>query len=292
LKANTRRLVWIPVSAALVVLVSVIDYLSGPDLTFSLFYLAVMVLFAWKVAGVRESVLAAIVVAVVWLAVEWFSQGAPHQAILLLNALMRLIILAGLAVLVCQLQGALAAEKSLARTDYLTGALNVRAFAERAKREISRSQRYGHPLTVAYIDIDDFKIVNDRFGHSYGDKVLRAVSDCLKSNLRESDCLSRVGGDEFVVLLPETGLDQGQHVLDKFRSVVSNTALARESFVTFSIGAVVFDPPPSDVDELIRAADAVMYESKLDGKDRISLIVAERDGERRKSESAIERRSN
>jgi diguanylate cyclase (GGDEF)-like protein len=205
---------------------------------------------------------------------------------------MRLIILAGLAVLVWQLQGALAAEKSLARTDYLTGALNVRAFAERAKREISRSQRYGHPLTVAYIDIDDFKIVNDRFGHSYGDKVLRAVSDCLKSNLRESDCLSRVGGDEFVVLLPETGLDQGQHVLDKFRSVVSNTALARESFVTFSIGAVVFDPPPSDVDELIRAADAVMYESKLDGKDRISLIVAERDGERRKSESAIERRSN
>jgi diguanylate cyclase (GGDEF)-like protein len=258
--------------AVLVALISLIDYYSGADLTFSLFYFAVIVLLSWKVAIPRYAVVGAIAIACVWLVADWLTLGAPHEGILLWNATMRLVVLVGLAVIVCRLREALASEQSAARTDFLTGTLNARAFAERAELEISKARRYGHPLTVAYIDVDDFKGINDRFGHSHGDQVLRNIATALKANLRESDSLSRVGGDEFIALLPGTGDEHAREVLSKLHSVVSKATREGESPVTFSVGAVVFDDPPTDVDALIRASDSVMYQAKGDGKNQLYIL--------------------
>lgn len=260
-----------PAALVLVAGISMLDYVSGPDLSFSLFYFAVLAFYAWTGATTRATICTACAIGGIWLVAEWYTMDAPHAAILLWNAAMRLVVLVGLGVVVCRLRRALLNEQALARTDFLTGALNARAFAERAQREISRARRYGHALTVAYIDLDDFKRVNDRFGHSYGDEVLRTVARAIQSHLRDTDSLARVGGDEFVVLLPETSAEQGERVLSKLQFVVAESMTGREAGVTFSIGAVAFDPPPPDVDAVIKASDAAMYGAKRDGKNRVHV---------------------
>jgi diguanylate cyclase (GGDEF)-like protein len=104
-----------------------------------------------------------------------------------------------------ELRSAMEREKEAARTDSLTGAMNSRAFGELATAELHRARRYERPFTIAYVDIDDFKAVNDRFGHSSGDTLLRLVAETMKHNSRAVDVIARVGGDEFVILFPETG---------------------------------------------------------------------------------------
>jgi diguanylate cyclase (GGDEF)-like protein len=126
---------------------------------------------------------------------------------------------------------------------------------------------------VAYIDVDDFKAVNDQLGHSAGDRLLRTVAETMMDTLRVSDMVARMGGDEFVLLLPETDYDSSQGALKR---IVQNLYLAvprHNRAVTFSIGAVTFESPPASVDTLLRKADDVMYEVKSSGKNRIEHRV-------------------
>jgi diguanylate cyclase (GGDEF)-like protein len=266
------RIAWMVAAACLVAAISVIDYYSGPELTFSLFYFAVVMLVAWKSGLESVAALGAAAIAGIWLLTDWLTPGAARDWTLIWNGATRLIILVGLGLIICRLRKSLHNEQLLARTDFLTKALNARAFTEVASQEISRARRYRHPLTVAYIDVDDFKSVNDRFGHSYGDRVLSAAAMTWKANLRKTDTLSRVGGDEFIILLPETGYAQAQTVLSKLQDEVSNLHRPDDVRVTFSVGAVVFDPPPADLDTLIRAADAAMYGAKSNGKNRLRIF--------------------
>jgi diguanylate cyclase (GGDEF)-like protein len=255
----------------LVIAISLLDYYTGPDLTVSLFYFAVIVLYSWKTADFRRSIIGAIAISILWLIADRFTQGGPTGAVLVWNAVMRLIMLIGLATIICRLRETLANEQSLARSDFLTDTLNGRAFAERATLEIARARRFGKPLTVAYADVDDFKAINDRYGHAYGDDVLRSIATTLKSSLRDTDSVSRVGGDEFVMLLPETNVEQAESVLSKLHSAVSGSLAAAEPGISVTIGAVVFDEPPPAVDELTRASDAAMYSAKSDGKNRVRI---------------------
>lgn len=101
--------------------------------------------------------------------------------------------------------------------------------------------------------------------------MLRSFAGSLKASLRDTDCLSRIGGDEFVMLLPETDADQAQSVLTKLHSVLSESLAASEPDISVSIGAVVFYEPPTAVDDLTRASDAAMYSAKLDGKNRVCI---------------------
>lgn len=266
------RIAWMVAAACLVAAISAIDYYSGPELTFSLFYFAVVMLVAWKSGLESVAALGAAAIAGIWLLTDWLTPGAARDWTLIWNGATRLIILVGLGLIICRLRKSLHNEQLLARTDFLTKALNARAFTEVASQEISRARRYRHPLTVAYIDVDDFKSVNDRFGHSYGDRVLCAAAMTWKANLRKTDTLSRVGGDEFIILLPETGYAQAQTVLSKLQDEVSNLHGPDDARVTFSVGAVVFDPPPADLDTLIRAADAAMYGAKSNGKNRLRIF--------------------
>ena len=109
-------------------------------------------------------------------------------------------------------------ERAISRTDGLTGLLNGRGFYEAAAVELARSSRYRHPLTLAYVDLDDFKEINDRLGHARGDAVLVAVAHALRRACRSTDLVGRLGGDEFVVLFPETDRDAAEAALVKLRS--------------------------------------------------------------------------
>lgn len=261
---------WAPIAIGTVALIGLIDHLSGPDLAFSLFYFAVIVLVSWKTT-LPCALAGALAISLVWLAADWFTPGAPSTAILLWNAVMRLAVLVGLGIIVYRLKSALGSERALARTDFLTGVLNARAFAEVAAVEISRARRYRRPVTVAYVDLDDFKKVNDRFGHTFGNDVLRNVASTIRHNLRDSDVVSRVGGDEFVVLLPETNRQDAEVVLTKLQAALSGTKLRDDVSITCSVGATVLHPPPPELDAVISLADALMYRAKNAGKNRLHL---------------------
>jgi diguanylate cyclase (GGDEF)-like protein len=163
-------------------------------------------------------------------------------------------------------------ERALSRTDGLTGLLNGRGFYEAAAVELARSSRYRHPLTIAYVDLDDFKAVNDRFGHARGDAVLVAVARALRRACRSTDLVGRLGGDEFVVLFPETGREAAEAALVKLRSRVQDAGSQDGATVTASVGSVSFAQAPTDVEVLVHEADTAMYAVKASGKNALRCL--------------------
>lgn len=160
-------------------------------------------------------------------------------------------------------------ETESARKDPLTNISNRRDFFEIATQELNRSRRYNRPLTVACLDVDGFKKVNDQMGHKAGDSLLRLISIHLKKNLRVVDVVARIGGDEFAVLLPETDQVQAMNVLRELRERLLREVVHDGFPVTFSIGAVTSLTSPSSIDDLLKSADDLMYSAKNNGKDRV-----------------------
>lgn len=251
--------------AGLALLVGITGYLLGREIGIAVFYLIPISFTTWF-AGRLPGVFVASVSVAIWLAADVLSGGLyAHRYTPFWNVLVRL----GLFVIVVFLLDAFKREKSLAREDYLTGLGNRRHFFELAESEIMRSLRYGHPFTLAYIDVDDFKVINDRFGHAEGDAFLKLVAHIIKSNIRATDVASRLGGDEFAVLLPESGSGPATKFIDKLHEKLSDAALEGNRPVSFSIGAVTFIKPPDSVDEMIRIVDNLMYSAKAGGKNRV-----------------------
>jgi diguanylate cyclase (GGDEF)-like protein len=139
--------------------------------------------------------------------------------------------------------------------------------------EINRARRYEHPFTVVCIDLDNFKIVNDCFGHSTGDILLRLVARTLQQNIRATDTVARLGGDEFAILLPETGQNVAEVILQRVQKINLDIMRRHGWPVTLSIGVVTFTSPPSTVDETLRISDQLMYSAKNNGKNSIQYEV-------------------
>ncbi|MBA3916179.1 MAG: GGDEF domain-containing protein [Acidobacteriales bacterium] len=159
------------------------------------------------------------------------------------------------------------------RRDPLTGLLNGRAFREMMTIEINRMSRYRRPLTIAYLDVDDFKNINDRYGHLAGDEFLREVARQMTRRLRVIDCLARVGGDEFAIVLPETDQGAAQLVFSELHRAIRHLSAGNPSATTVSIGAVTF-MAAIPADTMIAMADRAMYEIKQSGKNNIGVTTA------------------
>jgi diguanylate cyclase (GGDEF)-like protein len=173
------------------------------------------------------------------------------------------------------LRARLEAEELLARTDALTQIANRRAFFEAAALEIERTRRTGRPITLAYVDIDDFKDVNDQRGHAEGDALLVEVARTIRSETRVIDAVARLGGDEFGLLLPETDATDADALISRLR-VTLLAAMARRGWVVgFSIGAATFLAPPASIDDMMARADALMYAAKREEKGSIRHGVFE-----------------
>ena len=156
-----------------------------------------------------------------------------------------------------------------ARTDPVTGTANARAFRTLALSEIERSRRYQHELSLAYLDIDDLKAINDRLGHVEGDHVLVQVSHLMRCVARSVDTIARLGGDEFAILMPETRGTEARVLMERLEGELSRLVTRTGEPVTCSIGLVTFVRPPASLQELITAGDDLMYRAKRNGKDRI-----------------------
>jgi diguanylate cyclase (GGDEF)-like protein len=160
----------------------------------------------------------------------------------------------------------------LATQDPLTNILNARAFAERLGQELERNRRYPRPLALIYMDLDDFKVINDTHGHQTGDAVLRLVADAMRTSVRISDVVGRLGGDEFAVLMPETDAPLADAAAKRLVASL-RTVFAGTPSVTASIGVVSCTATDASTDDLLRRADQAMYDAKKGGKDRVVQIA-------------------
>ncbi|MBL0224012.1 MAG: GGDEF domain-containing protein [Geobacteraceae bacterium] len=262
------------ISLTLLALLGGLDYLTG-DYSLIVFYLIPVSLAAWFVSrscGILFCLLALMTRFTVNEATTSFS--ARSTSLHYWNECIELLFLLIMSLLFSALRKNLDSEKTLANSDPLTGALNRRAFFDITEYELNRSHRYEHATTIAYIDLDNFKGINDRLGHAVGDKLLITVTKTITSNIRSTDILSRFGGDEFVILLPETPADAAAAFLEKIQNQLNQAMAASNWPVSFSIGAVTYPTAPPGVDEVIRKADMLMYEVKRSGKNRLLHIEA------------------
>ena len=184
-----------------------------------------------------------------------------------------LTLFAGVVLFMLIFQRALRRERQLARTDPLTGLANLRSFCEVATREFSRAQRFLRPVTIAYVDLDDFKGVNDQWGHAAGDTLLKMVARCLQRSVRPMDCVARLGGDEFAILLPETSPFGAKRALGHVFDALSRTFEETRRASTCSVGAVSFLNAPPSVESALRHVDSLMYQVKKNGKNGLCIGV-------------------
>jgi diguanylate cyclase (GGDEF)-like protein len=258
------------ISLGLVLGVGILDYLLIPALSLSFFYLIPISTAAWysgRRAAIGLSILSGMVAG---LEDVYPLQGATSTPFVLVWATTsRLAFFLVVALLVASLRNALDRERVLARTDYLTGLGNARSFFESASLELDRARRYGRPISVMYVDLDDFKVINDELGHVAGDEVLRLTGAVLRGHLRSTDLVGRLGGDEFAILMPETGFEGAGSAAAKVRAALRQE-LARQGWsLTISVGVLTCEEMPASVERLIGQVDSLMYAVKRSGKDGI-----------------------
>ena len=170
------------------------------------------------------------------------------------------------------LRDALEEVQRLAITDSLTGLHNRRHLLELARHELQRARRYRLPMSVFMLDIDEFKRVNDTYGHAIGDQVLQGVAECCRQELRGVDVLGRYGGDEFAAVLSETGLPAACQVAERLRKSIAQRALdtkAGQVTVTVSLGVAVLDDEHLAPETLLDHADQALYVAKQSGRNRV-----------------------
>jgi len=262
---------WSLVGFALIPGIGILDFVTGYEIAFSLFYLIPISLLTW-VTGRRLGIVACLAGAIVWLLAD-MSAGSSysHPVVYAWNALIRLSFFLIVTLLLSELRRSVQIERELAHTDYLTGAMNSRFFFELLQMEIDRFKRYQRPFSLAYIDLDNFKAVNDQFGHMTGDQVLRTVVGHAKGSMRKTDVVARLGGDEFALLLPETNQESAQVAISKIQSGLLQEMQKSRWPITLSVGVLTCVAAPPTRDELVKAADDLMYSAKREGKNAIKF---------------------
>lgn len=267
-----KPVVW-GVTFVAICVVGVLDYLTGAEASFALFYLFPVAIAAWWL-GARPGIVCSVVSSVVWYFANHLA-GQEYGSVFLAvwNSSIRMAFFLIVTLLLVRIHDMLKREKSLSRIDYLTGAYNVRAFHEIAGAECLRVIRYPQPLTLAYIDLDGFKQVNDRYGHQEGDRVLQVVAQTLRGGIRRPDTLARLGGDEFALLLPQTDLENAQSFLPRLRDELLAAMRRNDWGVTFSIGVLTCPTAPASLSDVVSEADELMYEVKRSGRNAIRYGV-------------------
>lgn len=257
----------------LVIGLGAIDYHTGPEWSFSSFYLLPISLVAWCV-GSNWGLFVSAASGLTWLAADLGAGHVyTHPFTPYWNMLVRLVSFVVVTYALSELKRVLDKERSYARRDYLTGAANSRDFTETAAAELAKARAEGYAIALAYIDLDNFKGINDTFGHSVGDQLLKLVAETIKKNLREGDMVARLGGDEFGVLLPRATGDSSSAAMKRMREHFLAEVKKKKWPVSFSMGLVLFEKFPDSVDEMIKRADNLMYTVKDSGKDDIKFVV-------------------
>jgi len=264
IERRSRRTIFVW-SLGLVAVMGGIDYATG-NYSLIIFYMVPIFFAAWFVsssAGATVSVCSFISSIVT-------NPGRDvHVSTFYWDVILEFVYLVLMSLLFSSLSAQFNAVCELSRVDPLTGTLNRRALCEVADYEIARSSRDFRPMSMAFIDLDNFKAVNDSMGHAEGDRVLTEVVNTMREKLRKADTIARVGGDEFVVMLPETGEESAGIVMQKLRDDLLDSMTQNDWPVTFSIGLITHETVPESAEEMISQADQLMYSIKNTNKNAI-----------------------
>jgi len=253
----------------LIVLFGVLDHVTGFELSFSVFYLIPIILAAWYVRRSAGFVMG-LVSAVMWLSMDYTSGHSYSQAWMpFWNAIARLVFFVVIAYLAAEIKWRLQVERSSARTDALTGLKKSLAFREEADMIFRTARRHEYPFTVGFIDLDDFKSVNDKQGHAEGDRALKVVAATLQQSARESDIAARLGGDEFAVVLSNTDSKGARTFFDRLHGRLIRAMREAGWPIGFSIGVAIFGDDAASFDDAIKSADELMYRAKSGGGNNV-----------------------
>lgn len=255
-------------------LLAAIDYYSdiflNVDYTLALFYLLPVAFVAWF-AGRNAAMAMALVCVVTKLAIQFYTKEPLLLLIWKNGSTLAFLLVVG--ILLAKMRQLLDHERALSRTDHLTGAVNRRVFLEVTTNEIFRLHRQGHPFSIAYIDLDNFKDINDNYDHSTGDVLLQTVVTTISANLRRTDVVSRLGGDEFAILFTNSDEKAALVAIHKILEQLHASMKRHKLAVTFSIGLLTCPVAPKTANEIVSLADNLMYEVKKTGKNGIRHAV-------------------
>ncbi len=268
-----RRTLLSLISAALAVLaIGYLDFLTGIEVRIVPLYFGPVSWIAWKLGPRYGLPLAGFSSLVFELSNKLAGLTYQHGWIGVWNVAAQFGAFSVVCILAWKLREEITLERELRRLDPLTGIYNSRAFMELASVELERARRRRAPLAVGFIDVDDFKNVNDRFGHSGGDGLLRNVAEVLKAKTRKTDILGRVGGDEFAVFLCDAGGSAARVAAESWCAAARSIGERGGMPVTLSVGVAAFEEAPGDMESALREADTAMYHSKARGKDGIEVV--------------------
>jgi diguanylate cyclase (GGDEF)-like protein len=260
-----RSMVLATAAVASIALIGV-DRVIDSDAHLLLGFFVIVVMMTWTGHTIDATITSGILLGL-WSGID---AGEATTSIVLLGLLSATVLLA-LGILLTRTFRKLILEMDeAARRDSLTGLLNTGAFQEIAERERARALRTGKPISVAFLDLDQFKQINDAHGHVVGDAVLAAFGSVIQRSVRVTDIVARVGGDEFTLVFPETDQFETSAVLQRIRHRISmRTDIP---LVTATMGFVTFTAPPDSVEEMVRMADELMYRAKHRHEDGGVLI--------------------
>lgn len=252
------------VGIAWTALFGILDMFASPNVSFSFLYLFPIAFVTWF-GGNRAGFLIALTCGTLWSADDIMH----HNVFSVWNILSTFAVFCTVSVVLSKTHDMWVKQKELSENDPLTGVLNIRAFSELVEYEIFRHQREDAPFSIAYLDIDNFKAVNDRFGHKRGDDLLKSVVMNIVESLRKTDVVARVGGDEFIIFLPATDHVAVKTVMEKVWERLHTLTESDHLETTFSIGVITYSDRVCRLEEIISIADSLMYEVKNSGKNNI-----------------------
>jgi diguanylate cyclase (GGDEF)-like protein len=273
--AYARKPLLLVAGTAGVIVIGVADYLTGYEVRIFPLYFLPVAFVAWDLSRASTLALAAMSAAT-WACSNWLA-GKVYASSLTwpINVASQLAAFAVVGLLVTELRQRLRSEQDLSRCDSLTSLPNSRAFFERGELLLAIARRSGRPLTLAYLDLDNFKAINDERGHREGDRALNEAAEALRSHFRSSDLVARMGGDEFAALLIDTGVDGARTSLGRVHELV-DAAMQRNGWpATVSVGAVCYVRAPLTLEGAIHEADTAMYRAKRSGKNRVHIEVVD-----------------
>lgn len=262
----------------LLLAIGVLDFATGLEVSVSFFYLIPVSLAAWFGPRGLSYLVASLSALVGQFSNDLAGDIHSHWAITLWNDLFQFFFFLVVAQLLIHLRLSFLRAKKASQQDFLTGLLNRPTLLSRLEGELARAARTGQAIAIGYLDLDRFKQVNDRFGHSEGDRLLYLVSRAVTDVLRRSDLVARVGGDEFIVVLPQCSAESVKVVAQKILAVVSGLSDENGWPVSASLGVVQLDHPKAfeDMEALIARADALMYQAKANGRNSFVLETLKR----------------